>query len=100
MPVISLEQKRNLTKAFWRWIIVRKEDICKLWVVFEKLSKKNPPVDSRFGGIWVHEIRSASAVLISILRTHGCTLNDEALNTLPLNTKRSKSNSKVKTVNC
>ena len=44
--------------------------------------KENPPAGSHFGGTWEHQIRSARAVLVSLLRTHGSSLNDEALNTL------------------
>ena len=44
--------------------------------------KKNPPAGSHFSGIWEHQIRSAMAVLGLLLRTHGSSLNDEALSTL------------------
>ena len=44
--------------------------------------KKNPPAGSHFGGIWECQIRSARAVLGSLFRNHGSSLNDEALNTL------------------
>ena len=44
--------------------------------------KKNPPAGSHFDGIWECQIRSARAVLGSLFRNHGSSLNDEALNTL------------------
>ena len=48
------------------------------WMIW----KNNPPAGSHFGGIWECQIRSARTVLGSLLRTHGSSLNDEALNTL------------------
>ena len=48
------------------------------WIIW----KKNPPAESHFGGIWEHQIRSARAVLGSLLKTHGSSLNAEALNSL------------------
>ena len=48
------------------------------WIIW----KKNPPAGSHLGGIWEHQIRSARVVLVSLLRTHGSSLNDEALNIL------------------
>ena len=48
------------------------------WIIW----KKNPPAGSHFSGIWECQIRSARAVLGSRLRTHGSSLNDEALITL------------------
>ena len=47
------------------------------WIIW-----KNSPAGSHFGGICECQIRSARAVLESILKTHGSSLNDEALNTL------------------
>ena len=44
--------------------------------------KKNPPARRHFDGIWEHQIRSARAVLGSLFRTHGSSLNDEGLITL------------------
>ena len=48
------------------------------WIIW----KKNSPAGSHFGGIWECQIRSARAVLESLLRTHESSLNDEALSTL------------------
>ena len=48
------------------------------WIIW----KKNPPAESHFGGVWEHQIRSARAVLGSLLKTHGSSLNAEALNSL------------------
>ena len=48
------------------------------WIIW----KKNPPAGSHFGGVWEHQIRSARAVLGSLLKTHGSSLNAEALNSL------------------
>ena len=48
------------------------------WIIW----KKNPPAESHFGGIWEHQIRSARVVLGSLLKTHGSSLNAEALNSL------------------
>ena len=48
------------------------------WIIW----KKNSPAGNHFGGIWECQIRSARAVLESLLRSHGLNLNDEALNTL------------------
>ena len=48
------------------------------WIIW----KKNPPAGRHFDGIWEHLIRSARAVLGSLLRTHGSSLNDGGLTTL------------------
>ena len=34
------------------------------------------------GGIWERQIRTARAILNTLLKTHGCSLNDESLRTL------------------
>ena len=44
--------------------------------------EKNSPAGGQFDGIWERQIRSARTVLGSLLRTHGSSLNDEALKTL------------------
>jgi hypothetical protein len=44
--------------------------------------KRNPPTASHMGGVWERQIRSVRAVLQSLLKTHGHTLNEEALRTL------------------
>ena len=43
---------------------------------------KNPPFASHMGGVWERQIRSARAILASMLKTHGKTLDDESLLTL------------------
>ena len=48
------------------------------WIIW----KKNPPAGSHFGGVWEHQIRSARAVLGSLLKTHGSNLNDESIETI------------------
>ena len=53
------------------------------WILW----KKNPPAGSHFGGVWERQIRSARAILTSLLKTHGASLNDEALNTLMIETE-------------
>ena len=44
--------------------------------------KRNPPLVSNMGGIWERQIRSARAILNSLLKTHGSNLTDESLETL------------------
>ena len=44
--------------------------------------KMNPPLASHMGGVWERQIRSARAILSSILKTHSTSLDDESLNTL------------------
>ena len=41
----------------------------------------NPPLASHMGGIWERQIRSVRAILLSILKTHITSLDDESLNT-------------------
>ena len=48
------------------------------WVIWEK----NQPGGSHFGGILEGQVRSARAGVASLLKTHGSSLNDEAVNTL------------------
>ena len=43
---------------------------------------KNTPTASHMGGVWERQIRSARNILSSLLKTHGRSLNDEALSTL------------------
>ena len=43
---------------------------------------KNPPLASRMGGVWERQIRSATAILDSLLKTHGECLDNESLLTV------------------
>ena len=43
---------------------------------------RNPPASSHIGGVWERQIRSARTILMSLLHTHGRSLNDESLRTL------------------
>lgn len=53
------------------------------WVIWEK----NPPAASHMGGVWERQIRSARAILSSLLKTHGRSLDDESLRTLMTETE-------------
>ena len=44
--------------------------------------KRNPPLSSNTVGVWECQIRSARAILNSLLKTHGSSLSDESLQTL------------------
>ena len=44
--------------------------------------KKNTPLSSNMGGVWERQIRSARAVLNSLLKPYGTSLSDESLQTL------------------
>ena len=54
------------------------EDIGRDWIKWHK----NPPFASHMGGVWETQIRSAYAILASMLKTHGKSLDNEALLTL------------------
>ena len=54
------------------------EGIGRDWIKWHK----NPPFASHMGGVWERQIRSARAILASILKTHGKSLDDESLLTL------------------
>ena len=43
---------------------------------------RNPPTASHMGGVWERQIRTARNILNALLKTHGRSLNDEALHTL------------------
>ena len=43
---------------------------------------RNPPASSQMGGVWERQIRSARTIPLSLLNTHGRSLNDESLRTL------------------
>ena len=61
--------------------------------------KHNPPLSSNFGGVWERLIRSTRAILESLLRTHGRSLNDESFRTL-LTEVKGIINSRPLTVDC
>ena len=44
--------------------------------------KRNPPLSSNIEGVWECQIRSARAILNSLLKTHGSSLSDESFQTL------------------
>ena len=48
---------------------------------------RNPPASSHIGGVWERKIRSARTVLMSLLHTHGRSLNNESLRTLLVETE-------------
>ena len=48
------------------------------WMIF----KRNPQLSSNMGGVWERQIRSARAILNSLLQTHGRSLWDESLQPL------------------
>ena len=43
---------------------------------------RNPPASSHMGGVWERQIQLARSILLSLLNTHGRSLNDESLRTL------------------
>ena len=43
---------------------------------------RNPSAASHVGGVWERDIRSARNILMSLLVTHGRSLNEESLRTL------------------
>ena len=43
---------------------------------------KNPPTASHMGVVWERQIRTARCILNALLKTHGRSLNNEALHTL------------------
>ena len=47
----------------------------------------NPPASSHMGGVWERQILSARNILKSLLKTHGCSLDDESLTTLMVETE-------------
>ena len=48
------------------------------WILWHE----NPPRASHMGGVWECQIRTARGILEELLKTHGQSLNDEALRTL------------------
>ena len=48
------------------------------WILWHE----NPPRASHMGGVWECQIRTARGILEGLLKTHGQSLNDEALRTL------------------
>ena len=46
--------------------------------------KRNPSLSNNMGGVWEHQIQSARAISNSLLKTHGNSLSDESLQTLPV----------------
>ena len=74
--------QRELAKAF------QEMDHQKIQHFLENLGSdyiiwhRNPPAASHMGGVWQKQIRSAQNILMSLLVTHGRSLNDESLRTL------------------
>ena len=48
---------------------------------------RNLPAASRMGGVWERQIGSACAILLSLLKTHGKSLDEESLLTLVTETE-------------
>ena len=51
------------------------------WWILDK-GYKNTPLASHMGGVWERQILSPRAILSSLLKTHGQSLEDESLITL------------------
>ena len=66
-----MEMNHNLIKNFLQ---NKGTDWC-IW-------KRNPPYGSHLGGVWEYQIRTAQAILSSLRKTHGQSLNTEGLYTL------------------
>ena len=45
---------------------------------------KNPPLLCHMGDLWERQIRSARAILLTLLKTNGQNLDDKSLNSRPL----------------
>ena len=66
---------------------------------------RNPPTASHMGGVWERQIRTARSILNALLKTHGRSLNDEALHTLLIeveaivNSRQQISNSQMARLN-
>ena len=43
---------------------------------------RNPSTASHMGGVWERQIRTERSILKALLKTHGRSLNNEALHTL------------------
>ena len=41
--------------------------------------KRNPPTACNMGGVWEHQMRFARSILVTLLKVHGISLNDESL---------------------
>ena len=44
--------------------------------------QRNTPAASHMGGVWEQQIQSARSILLSLLKTHSQSLNDESFHTL------------------
>ena len=65
------ERRKNLGMSSKKWIIRRLN-----------LSFKNLPASSHIRGVRERQMQSAKNILLSLLNTHGRSLNDEPLRTL------------------
>ena len=61
-----------------RWIIIKYHSIYKDWIKWIR----NPSTASHMGGVWERQIRTERSILKALLKTHGRSLNNEALHTL------------------
>ena len=72
----------ELTRAYQEMDHIKIDNLLKEnggeWMIW----KRNPPLSSNMGGVWERQIRSARAILNSLLKTHGSSLSDDYLQTL------------------
>ena len=50
--------------------------------LMDRIGAQECPASSHMGGVWERQIRLARTILMSLLHTHGRSLNDESLRTL------------------
>ena len=72
----------ELTRAFQEMDHIKISNFLKEngseWMIW----KRSPPLSSNMRGVWERQIRSARAILNSLLKTHGSILSNESLQTL------------------
>ena len=55
--------------------------------LLQNVGNRNPPASKHMGGVWKRHIWSVRTILLSLLKAHGRSLNDESLRTLQAETE-------------
>ena len=82
MVLILWEHKKNWKRHTKKWIIRRLNSSFRTLVQITSIGTGTSRHQTLWGGVWERQIPSAHTILMSLLHTHGRSLNDKSLRTL------------------